>query len=207
MLVVMGTMAALAAPGIGEYMADARASAATDELVRINRVIRARVNQTGLAHLLRFTSTNDAAGGNGLGRIQVWEGMNNHCRQTPWMNAINGTLAQGHFAVEELNMNEAAYNPASNGNPGASDTGRQVIQVRVAGLTQLLLCFEPGGRTFTAVSDGTSAAIGFTFTEQANPITFEVERSYTPAGGGATVIRGVTREVIYPVGGNGRFRL
>jgi prepilin-type N-terminal cleavage/methylation domain-containing protein len=209
-LLIMGTMSALAAPAIGEYMSDARATAATDELVRLNRVIRARVNETGLAHLLRFSSTNNAAGSNGLGLIQVWEGMNNHCRQTPWNQTINGTLANGHFALEQLDLANSAYNSKSGSAPSASDTGRQVIRVSAtvggAAVASLLLCFEPGGRTFTAVTDGTAPQVGFTFTDQTAPITFSVTRTYTPSGGSVQA-RGVVREVVYPVGGNGRFRL
>src|SRR4051812_38372508 len=109
-VLIMGAMAAMIAPGLGEFMADARASGASEELIRLDRVIRARVNQTGLAHLMLFQASDDAAGSNGLGRIRVWEGMNNHCNQTPWLQTINGAATLGHVPVDALDMGDSAYN-------------------------------------------------------------------------------------------------
>jgi prepilin-type N-terminal cleavage/methylation domain-containing protein len=206
-VLIMGVMAAMIAPGLGEFMADARASGATEELIRLNRVIRARVNQTGLAHLMLLDATNTAGGSNGLGRIRVWEGMNNHCNQTPWMQTINGFPAQGHAPVDGVDMGDSAYNlPTSSGPPTASDTGRQVIRIQaLPNLTQAVLCFEPGGKTFVATAAaGTAPAIGFTFTQQTTAVTFSVIRAISR--GGAIEQRGVNRDVIFPPGGNGRMR-
>lgn len=205
-VVIMGTMAAMVAPGVGEYMADTRASSAAEELLRINRVMRARVNQTGLAHLMMFQSTNDAAGSNGLGRIRVWEGMNNHCNQTPWLQTINGTIENGHRPIDVLDLGDSAYNLASDGRaPSASDTNRQVVRIQpTPNATLVVLCFEPGGNTFVGASATNSPAIGFRFTIQTQPVMFSVIRSVVT--GGVVKPRGVTRDVLFPAGGNGRMR-
>jgi type II secretory pathway pseudopilin PulG len=205
-VLIMGAMAAMIAPGLGEIMADARASAASEELVRLNRVIRARVNQTGLAHLMLFAATNDANGSNGLGRIRVWEGMNNHCNQTPWLQAINGTEAEGQLPVEGLDMADSAYNlPTGSSAPTATDTGRQVIRIQASTVpTAAVLCFEPGGNTFVGATDGSAPAIGYSFTPQTRAETFSVIRAYSRSG--VMEERGVRRDVVFPPGGNGRMR-
>src|SRR5262245_718025 len=110
---VMGTMAALMAPGIGEFMADARASSASEELVRIRRHVGPRARQPGLPHLIVFGGTNNDSGG--LGRLSVWEGMNNHCRQTPWPQALNGAVTSGFAPVDGLDLGNGIYNPVGSG--------------------------------------------------------------------------------------------
>jgi prepilin-type N-terminal cleavage/methylation domain-containing protein len=203
---IMGTMAAMIAPALGEFMADARASGASEDLIRLNRVVRARVNQTGLAHLLLFQASNNAAGSNGLGRIRVWEGMNNHCNQTPWNQTINGTAANGHLPVDTLDMGDSSYNLATSAQPPtASDTNRQVIRIQASTNAALaILCFEPGGRTFVGANAGNSPSILFTFTPQINAETFSVIRAVIKNSTPET--RGVQRDVIFPPGGNGRMR-
>ncbi|HET6339702.1 MAG TPA: type II secretion system protein [Polyangiales bacterium] len=205
-VLIMGAMAAMIAPGLGEFMADARASAASEELIRLNRVIRARVNQTGLAHLMLFQASDDAAGSNGLGRIRVWEGMNNRCSQTPWMQAINGTAANGFQPIETVDMGDTAYNLSTGSTAAtASDTSRQVIRIAASTNPKLaVLCFEPGGNTFRGASAGDAPAIGYNFTPQTSAETFSVIRSLSR--GGTMEERGVTRDVIFPAGGNGRMR-
>jgi prepilin-type N-terminal cleavage/methylation domain-containing protein len=205
-VLIMGAMAAMVAPGLAEFMADARASGASEDLIRLNRVIRARVNQTGLAHLLMFQATNDAAGSNGLGRIRVWEGMNNHCNQTPWIQTINGIPDDGHVTVDGLDMGDSAYNLSTSSDPPtASDTGRQVIRIQASTNAQLaILCFEPGGNTFVGTTAGNSPSIGFIFTPQITAETFSVIRA--TARSGVMEERGVNRAVIFPPGGNGRMR-
>jgi type II secretory pathway pseudopilin PulG len=205
-VLIMGAMAAMIAPGLGEFMSDARASGASEELVRLNRVIRARVNQSGLAHLMLFEASDDAAGSNGLGRIRVWEGMNNHCNQTPWLQTINGSPNDGHVPVETLDMGDSAYNlPTGSSPPSATDTGRQIIRIVPTGDAKLaILCFEPGGNTYVGTSDGGSASIGYTFVRQMAAVTFTVIRQ--ASRNGTMEDRGVRREVVFPPGGNGRMR-
>jgi prepilin-type N-terminal cleavage/methylation domain-containing protein len=198
---IMGTMAALMAPGVGEYLADTRASAATEDLVRLSRHVRARVQETGLAHLMVYDGSNAVSGG--LGLVRVYEGMNNHCRQTPWPDAIGGSIADGHTAVDTVDLGSSAYNSSTTGSyPSRSDSNRAVIVLSVAGSqgapTLAIICYEPGGTTLEGVGDGSNA--GFAFTNQNTPITFSIARTVSGEA------RGTVREVVFPGGGNARFR-
>lgn len=198
-ITVMGTMAALLAPGIGEFLADARASSATEDLVRLSRHMRSRAQETGLAHLLVFGRTNKDRGG--LGVFRVYEGMNNHCRTTPWPQTVNGALSDGHAPVETLDM--LTYNPSSMGaNVTVNDAERQVIAVTAttsAGAVDTVnLCYEPSGATYEGAADASLA--GFVFTRQAVNIKFTITRTVN------SVQRGTTREVNFPPGGIARFR-
>jgi Tfp pilus assembly protein FimT len=197
----MGTMAALMAPGIGEFLADARASSATEDLIRLSRHVRSRAQETGLAHLIVFDASNNISGA--LGRVLVYEGMNNHCRQTPWPQTITGTVANGHTTVDSVDLGSSIYNPVGSGVQARStDTSRQVIAMAVRGSigapTSAIICYEPSGATLEGVGDGSSA--GYAFTNQNAPITFTVTRSVSG------VQRGPVREVVFPAGGSARFR-
>jgi prepilin-type N-terminal cleavage/methylation domain-containing protein len=202
-VLIMGSMAAMAAPGLSEWMADTRASGAAEGLLRLNRVVRARVNETGLAHLLLFRASDDAEGRNGLGNVQLWEGMNNRCNQTPWIQAIDN-----HQMIDGLDLGDPAYNlPVDGRAPSVNDVGRQVVRLTNNVDPKLLvLCFEPGGNTLTAVSDGESPSIGFRFTTQTTPVVFIVNRSIARTAG-SPVTRGRDRAIIFPAGGNGRLSL
>jgi prepilin-type N-terminal cleavage/methylation domain-containing protein len=200
-ITVMGTMAALMAPGIGEFLADTRASSVSEELVRLSRHVRARAQQTGLAHLIVFGGTGNDSGG--LGRINVWEGMNNHCRQTPWQQALTGTEANGFAPVDGVDLGHSAYNPVSSGSsPRAGDSNRQVIVLSVRGTPGApdsgILCYEPSGLSMLGVSATNDA--GFAFTLQTTPVTFTVTRTVSGE------LRGAVREVVFPAGGSARFR-
>jgi prepilin-type N-terminal cleavage/methylation domain-containing protein len=199
-ITVMGTMAALLAPGIGEFMADARASSATEDLVRLSRHIRSRAQETGLAHLMVFGRTSNDRGG--LGIFRVYEGMNNHCRTTPWPQTIGGSLSDGHAPVETLDM--LTYNPSGKGlNPTVGDADRQVIAVTAQtgtdpSPTAVILCSEPGGTTYEGATDASLA--GFAFTRQTVNIKFTITRTVNSEQ------HGITREVNFPPGGVARFR-
>lgn len=205
-ITVMGTMAALLAPGVGEFLADARGAAASEDLVRLSRHIRSRTQQSGLAHLLVFSSRSDDAGG--LGHVRVYEGMNNHCRQTPWTQALNGTVAQGQAPVDELNLGLAQYNPPLGGNSSASvsDTNRQVIRLTAESVTtadvatsmeSVVLCYEPSGATWQGTSDG--SVVGYGFARQTLRLRFTVARSVNSEA------RGRSRPVTFQPGGIARF--
>ena len=129
-ITIMGALVAMVAPGIGEFWADARAASATEDLVRLTRHMRARTQETGLAHMLVFNGTGNESGG--LRIVRVYEGMNNHCRQTPWQQTITGTDANGHAAIEVLNMASGNYNPIASNQPTVDDRDRNVITLRVA---------------------------------------------------------------------------
>jgi prepilin-type N-terminal cleavage/methylation domain-containing protein len=199
-ITVMGTMAALLAPGINEALADARASSAAEDLVRLSRAMRARSQATGLAHLLTFTS--DSASAGGLGVITVHEGMNNHCRQTPWRTTITGTVANGHAPVDSLNLAHGNYNPPTgSSSPTAEDNNRQVIRMVASqneiAVTAIAICYEPSGATW----QGPSAAgnVGFAFTRQVQPITFTISRTVNREA------RGRNRVVRFQPAGIARF--
>lgn len=198
-ITVMGTMAALIAPGIGEFLADARASNAAEDLVRLSRHLRARAQQSGLAHLLVFGKSSTDAGG--MGRIRVYEGMNNHCRQTPWPEALAENVATGHAAVDSISM--LSYNQRSGTTVAtADDSNRQVIAMTVTGSLAApdaaVLCIEPTGASY----EGTSASLaaGFTFTRQVRPIRFTITRKVNGE------LRGPARDVLFPPGGIARFK-
>ncbi|HKP63466.1 MAG TPA: prepilin-type N-terminal cleavage/methylation domain-containing protein [Polyangiales bacterium] len=207
-VLIMGSMAAMIAPGLSEWMADARASGAAEDMVRISRVVRARVNSTGLAHVLVFRGTTDTVGSNGLGNVRVWEGMNNHCNQTPWLQTIKGKIEDGHSQIDGLDLVDSAYNlPTSGSAPSAADTGRQVI-VLTCSLSEktAVLCFEPNGATFVGVDQSGSADIGYRFTPQTAPVIFTVTRYVHGGGDPKDETRGLARQIVFPVGGNGRLR-
>jgi prepilin-type N-terminal cleavage/methylation domain-containing protein len=199
-VLIISVMAMLIGPGISEFISDTRAASAAEELVRLQRHIRARVEQTGLAHMMVFS----AAGSNNLGTVTVWEGMNNHCSTTPWTQALTNGSANNHFPVEQVNM--ADYNPTSAGNAAANDSNRFVIQLTAqTGVTTgnagtvvsaFNLCFQPNGLTLL----GTSAT-PWGFAQYVNPVTFFVRRTYNGTQ------HGVTRWVLYPPGGSARLRI
>ena len=201
-ITIMGIMAAMIAPGIGEFLADARASAAAEALVRISRHMQARTQQTGLAHLLVFTAkSNDGSGG--LGIVRVYEGMNNHCRQTPWADTIGGSLENGHAPVEVLDMSSGEYNPAA-GKPTALDQNRQVITLHVVntvGVDSAVICLEPSGAVWEgATSSDVGAGYVFTKPPSTKGIKFIVSRKMN------NVSRGVARTVLFSTSGIARFQ-
>lgn len=202
-ITVMGTMAAMIAPGLGEFVADSRAASAAEALVRLTRHMQARTQQTGLAHLLVFSSSSDDGGG--LGVIRVYEGMNNHCRQTPWIQAIKGKLEDGHAPVDVLDMSSSEYNPAPAGTkPTTEDLGRQVIALQVKGTvsgTDAVICLEPGGSVWEGATSSTAGA-GYVFTKPltTKAITFTVSRKVNRA------VRGVDRTVFFSTSGIARFK-
>lgn len=199
-ITVMGTMAAMLAPGIGEFLADARASNAAEDLVRLSRHLAARTRQTGLAHLLIFGNTSDDS--RGLGRIRVYEGMNNHCRSTPWPQALAEVLTDGQAPVEIVDM--ATYNfGRGTMPPGIDDADRPVISLSVTGSlgapSAAILCIEPSGATYEGAAS-TTTSTGFAFTRQIKAIRFTVTRKVNGEE------RGLSRDVLFPPGGIARFK-
>lgn len=213
-LVIIGGLSALMVPGLSEFLADARASSASEDLVRLFRRTRARTQETGLAHWVQY----DATASNNLGAIRVWEGMNNHCRQTLWTAVttayIPTTAATFGFApVETLDMGSSSYNPPTGGSaPDAADTGRFVISLWVeqtaatpddtailqgsrtaSWLANAGICFQPNGETYQGGPTG--------MTIHNTPFVFRIVRRRDGAA------RGVPRQVIVAPGGTARARL
>jgi prepilin-type N-terminal cleavage/methylation domain-containing protein len=201
---IMGAMAALIVPGIGEFLADARAASAAEALVRISRHMQARAHQTGLAHMLVFGGTSTESGG--LGVVRVYEGMNNHCRQTPWAQTIGGREDEGHAPVDALDMGWGEYNPPTGGKaPAIDDRDRMVISLRVTGAAAApdaaILCVEPSGAVWEGVAASTAGS-GFVFTKPVakTSIDFIVSRKMN------SVVRGRERTVSFSTSGIARFR-
>jgi prepilin-type N-terminal cleavage/methylation domain-containing protein len=200
---VMGTMAAMLAPGIGEFMADARCAGAAEDLVRISRHVRARSQESGLAHLVEMRAGTADSGG--LGVLRVWEGMNNRCRLTPWLQTVNGSVNSGHGWVEELDLGSSHYNQPPGGGraPTIDDGDRQVISMRAGGSITTpeyaAICIEPSGATWQGVST-TASGTGYAFTRQTQAATFTFTRSVNG------VTRGALRTIVFQPGGIARFR-
>ena len=200
---IMSALIAMVAPGIGEFLADARAASASEDLVRLSRHMKARAQETGLAHMLVFNGTGSESGG--LGIIRVYEGMNNHCRQTPWAQTITGRDDDGHAPIEVLNMATGAYNPTSGGSPTVDDRDRNVIVLRVAAAASApdgaFLCVEPGGSVWDGVASSVVGA-GYTFIKPASlkPILFTISRTMNSA------VRGRDRTVMFSTSGIARFK-
>lgn len=201
---IIGVMAALMAPGLSEFLADARASSASEDLVRLARHTRARVQETGLAHLMLF----EGAATGGLGRVRVWEGMNDHCRTTPWANTVNGTVAQGHAPVEDLDMLRYNQSAGASESPTKDDADRQVIRLTAAqggsAVASFGLCFQPNGQTLQSnhnVPTDFTAAVATTFVVQRVPLLFTFNRTVNGTE------HGVPREILFPPGGAARMRL
>jgi prepilin-type N-terminal cleavage/methylation domain-containing protein len=201
-ITVMGLMAAMIAPGLGEFTADNRAATAAEDLVRLTRHVGARAHQSGLAHLLVYTSDTKVSGG--LGRILVYEGMNNHCRLTPWSQAITGTVKEGHIPVESMDMGDPHYNqPVGGAAPTVDSRDRQLISLLVSGPPGApdvaVLCFEPSGAMWQGVLDA-GIETGFTFTRPTAPVKFTVSRRLNG------VVRGRPRELYIQTNGIARFK-
>jgi prepilin-type N-terminal cleavage/methylation domain-containing protein len=200
---IMGALIAMVAPGIGEFLSDARAASAAEDLVRLSRHMRARAQETGLAHMLVFNGTGTESGG--LGIMRVYEGMNNHCRQTPWSQTITGRDDDGHAPVEVLDMATGAYNPTSGSSPTIDDRDRNVIVLRVAGAASApdgaILCVEPGGSVWDGVAS-TVLGAGYIFIKPASskPILFTISRTMNSA------VRGRDRSVMFSTSGLARFK-
>lgn len=201
-ITIMGSMVAMIAPGLSEFMADARAASASEGLVRLTRHMQARTQQSGLAHMLVFSSSYDDGGG--LGVVRVYEGMNNHCRQTPWLQTINGTVANGHAPVDMLDLSLSQFNPGKP-SPTIDDRDRHVVSLRVAGAVgapdAAIICIEPGGGVWEGASSSTAGA-GFVFTKPltSKAIEFTISRKLNGAR------RGRDRMVVFSTSGLARFR-
>ena len=202
-ITIMGSMVAMIAPGLGEFLADARAASAAEAFVRLTRHMQSRTQQTGLAHMLIFnTLTGD---GGGLGVVRVYEGLNNHCRQTPWTQTIGGADDQGHAPVEVLDMSSSQYNPVRSGtSPTTTDRDRQVIKMQVTGtvgVDNAVICIEPGGGVWEgAASESVGAGYVFTKPLTNKPIVFTVIREFNRGK------RGRDRPLFFSTTGLARFK-
>lgn len=188
---IIGVMATLVGPGLSEFMADSRASRAAEDLIRLVRHTQARVQHTRLAHLMLFEADHED-----VGRVRVWEGMNDHCRTTPWKLAISGTVAQGHAPVDVLDMVD--YN---SGTRLITLTARKGAGSTTA-ITNAAVCFQPNGQTLESLEDDTpdeltATTVATTFTQHRESYIFTVVLEDGR----------LQREVLLPPGGTARMRL
>jgi prepilin-type N-terminal cleavage/methylation domain-containing protein len=186
-VVIIGVMAAAIAPALGEAMASRRHSAAPYRLIHAARLAQARAKDTGVAHLLRVQAANTE-----LGRFEVYMGLTSSCPLTPWTNAVGTHTPELVERMEE-------FNPKGDGEGAFGDPGRHVIFVRATDVdenpyTDVWICNEPSGRTFTA--DNTATAL------VEHTTTYEFEFRRTVDG----VARGVRRRVVFPPGAAPRIR-
>jgi len=195
-LVIIGAMAMAVAPSLSEVLSDNRQHGAAMEVLKIARHARAQSLLTGTAHMLRFRNQNDAVGSFGLGRIDLIVSMNNKCAE----NQTRFVQVPRWADMGEFNVSSAM--------PTRADVNRQVIflEARLANptavaavaeasvpVTDLRICYQPNGETFSGVG-------GVPFGPQVQHVLFTVRREINGSE------RGVSRQILLPVGGNARFR-
>src|SRR5690349_2448534 len=116
-LVIIGIMAMTVAPSLSEVLTSNRQSSAAMDLVRFGRRVRSRAVSSGAAQLARFVKRDS----NGLGRVELFTGINNKCMQTPWADAIAaGAVRSQSFDMTDYNTGE---------DPKVDDEGRAVIEL------------------------------------------------------------------------------
>lgn len=188
-VVMVAALALAVAPSMTEVLANNRQTSASMDLIRFARRIRQTAISSGTAHLMHYVQTDS----NGLGRIQVFRGMNNRCMQTPW------ALAVANGPNRNMSFDMIDYNPSEVGSrPGAADSGRQVIGLLEAGAgnrTELSLCYQPDGMVYAIYGDMT-----VTMVMQNTDTVFRIVRKIEG------VQHGKVREVIFPLAGQARFR-
>lgn len=210
--IIVGVIAAAVVPALAEVRSDGRQSSAAQDIVRMGRRARAMTMETGVAHLLRFQHGNDARGSFGLGRFELFTGMNSRCRQTPWEQALDaptgsllGVDAARREGANVLDM--SSFNPTDSATvPTSADTGRQKItvqsswggEVRVA-VDIAHICYQPNGRVYLSTAARATGA-PVVFFPMDGALRFDVYREVNGS------VRGVTRHVVFPPGGNARVR-
>jgi len=184
---IIGVVAALAAPAIGDQLADSKTNTIALDVVRTLRHARSRAAGYGRAHLVSYSAVADG----GRGSVNVYQGINNRCAAHNWAQIRGaGCDAANLFCVDEVLMDEH----------GGTDAN--FYQVRVPGFNPLQICFEPTGRMYhrradaNAWEDGLTQAGGNTL----GGFEFTIERRVD----GAT--KGVIRRVIQPIGGDARMQ-
>lgn len=76
---IIAIIAGLAAPGMMRAMSINRAQRATLDVTRLGRAARSDAISFGRTYLLRLV-----AGASGRGRLELWRGITDTCRTTPW---------------------------------------------------------------------------------------------------------------------------
>ncbi len=173
---IIAVVAALAAPSVGAAFGERRSSETALDIVRIARRARSEAVGYGRAYLLRFTSNEN-------GRFELFRGDSNRCNNADW-GALTG-------------IGCTAANPACRDVVAAAErstAGQRIEVLAERGTAAIDLCFEPTGRVLWRGG-------GALFSDRAagvmlgGGVRFEIVRA-----GGA----GVTRRVVFPLGGDAR---
>ena len=203
-LVIISAMAMAVAPSLSEVLNDNRQHSASLEVVRFAREVRAQTRLTGVAHMMRFRSTNDPVGSFALGRIELMVSMNNKCldNQTQFV-----TVAQ---VLDMRDFNPANFSLGGGTPPARADANRHAIflEARLMNptadgddpavaatvpVTDVRICFQPNGQSFSGVG-------GIALGPQVQHLVFTVGRTVNGAP------RGRVRQILLPIGGSARLR-
>jgi Tfp pilus assembly protein FimT len=164
-------MAGLAAPGMMRAMSINRAQRATVDVARLGRAARSDAISFGRTYLLRHV-----AGASGRGRLELWRGITDTCRTTPWATVMVAdgctNVPPAPDCVDSVDMDN--YSTSSS-------------WVVLTSTGPSMLCFEPDDELWTST--------GGVFTEAARSEVLRLQRFET--GGAARERRGV---VFPPVG-------
>lgn len=182
-IAIIAGSAALAAPGIGTAMAKRRASQGQLDVLRVGRFARSSAIGHGRAYLLRYT---DASDPNTLGRVQLFRGTNSGCSTTNWVDVVGAgdCSAPGPNCVGQVNMGASKYK-----------LGSHEVLLRSPGNGFLDICYAGDGSMWHRAA----AASAFT---DLNTVDGGIRFSVQRRSGGA--IAGVTRWLVFPIGGSPR---
>ena len=141
-MAVIGIMAAIAAPRVGEAIADHRAAEVQIDMLRLVRMARARAAGYGRAHVLHVDTV--------ANRVELWSGPSNRCTSVRWDQVSLGGCVDGNvWCVDQLRVDqvvpaESDYRYEIESCGGLEDyTGDFECS---AGPAIFQVCFEPTGR-------------------------------------------------------------
>lgn len=182
-MAIIATSAALAAPGISLAMARRRATQAQLDVLRVGRAARSSALGHGRAFLMRYTDGSDPGQ---LGRVQLFRGDNSGCNTTNWVNVVatGDCSVPGPNCVGQANMGHSQYM-----------VGSHEVLLRSPGQGLVDICYAGDGSMWHRFN----AASAFSDQNTVNGgIRFTVQRRKSGA------IEGVTRWIVFPIGGSPR---
>lgn len=175
---IIAISAAVAAPAIGNAMADRRANEAAQKLVRIAARGQSEAQAYGRAHLLRYVNFSSGPSA-AEGSVQLWRGISNLCTTNNWATIISGTCATDPECIDEIDMGDYSMGP-------------HTARLRLPGAGRADICFQPDGETLIASNGGVFGTVAPSGSEG-------VQFTIQPRASGAN--RGVQRLVVFPFGG------
>ena len=176
---IIGISAAIAAPAIGEAMANRRAGQAAHSLIRLGARARSEAIGYGRAHVLIFSDT--AGGGNGA--AEVWRGRVNRCAFNDWAALTAGACNASDDCIEVVDMGAYAY-PTNQ------------VEMRLLGANAATLCFQPDGEMLVSIGGGNFTSTAPVGGPDAPTFTFQRMQGGSPVG--------VIRRVVFPFGASPR---